>query len=82
METEIIQEYKTSDIVLASYICVERFEVSSIERVGNKGTFVFRDVPRDLINQFYLGSARVEPVAFNTAIRRLTTAVKRQISDG
>jgi hypothetical protein len=76
---EIIQEYKTSDIVLASYLCLEGHEVAEIECVGNKGTFVFHQIPQDLIIKFDLGSARVEPISFNTAIRRLTTAVKRHI---
>lgn len=76
---EIIDNYNTSDIVLASYLCLEGHEVSDIECSGNKGTFVFKDVPEELITKFDLGSARVEPIAFNSAIRRLTTATKRKI---
>ena len=79
---EVIENYQTSDIVLASYLCLVGFEVAGIECVGNKGTFVFNGVPQKIIDDFDLGSARVEPVGFNSTIRRLTTGVKRKINEG
>lgn len=79
---EVIENYQTSDIVLSSYLCLAGYEVTSIECTGNKGTFIFTNIPQKIINDFDLGSARVEPVGFNSTIRRLTTGVKRKIIDG
>lgn len=70
-------EYKTSDIVLASYLRLSGHEIARIEKVGMKGTFVFVDIDDDLIQTYDFGRARVEPVAFNNTIKSLTTAVRR-----
>jgi hypothetical protein len=48
-----------------------------IEKQGQKGTFVFANVADDLIRDYDLGQAQVEPVAFNNAIKSLTTSVRR-----
>jgi hypothetical protein len=77
---DIIREYRTTDIVLAAYICSEGLEVAKIECSGNRGTFVFNDVRESLIERFDAGSARVEPMSFNMIIRRLTTAVRRKVA--
>jgi hypothetical protein len=70
-------EYKTSDIVLASYLRLSGNEITRIEKVGMKGTFVFTNIDDDLIQAYDFGRARVEPVAFNNTIKSLTTAVRR-----
>lgn len=70
-------EYKTSDIVLASYLRLNGYEILRIEKAGLKGTFVFENVSDDHIQEYDFGRARVEPVAFNNAIKSLTTAVRR-----
>jgi hypothetical protein len=70
-------EYKTSDIVLASFLRLNGYDVVRIEKSGLKGTFVFGDVDDALIQLYDLGKARVEPVAFNNTIKSLTTAVRR-----
>lgn len=70
----------TTDIVLASYLRLNKCTMLRIEKVGQKGTFVFKDVPEDLITAFDLGNAAVEPVAFNNAIKQLTTSVRRMDS--
>lgn len=72
-------EFKTSDIVMAATLSLEGYEIIRIECTGNKGTFVFKGVGSNFIHEFDLGQKLVEPVAFNTTIRRLTTAVKREI---
>ena len=51
--------------------------MSHIEKNGNKGTFVFDSVDEVIINDYDLGNLLVEPVAFNTAIKQLTTATRR-----
>ena len=70
-------EYKTSDIVLASFLRLSGHEITRIEKTGMKGTFVFDGINDDLIHEYDLGRAKVEPVAFNNTIKSLTTAVRR-----
>lgn len=70
-------EYKTSDIVLAAFLKLSSCAMLGIEKQGQKGTFVFEHVPDDLIRQYDLGRAQVEPIAFNNAIKQLTTSVRR-----
>lgn len=74
-----ITEYKTTDIVLASYLILSQCVMRGIEKVGQKGTFVFENVPTSTITTYDLGKATVEPVALNSTIKRLTTSVKRII---
>lgn len=69
--------YRTTDIVLAAYLRVLGAELSCIEKVGTKGTFVFVNVPSELLHQYDLGNARVEPTMFHNAIKALTTSVRR-----
>lgn len=73
-------EYKTSDIVLASYLRLNKCQMLRIEKVGQKGTFVFSNVSDELIEAHDLGNALVEPVAFNNMIKQLTTSVRRMES--
>lgn len=71
-------EFYTADIVLASTLKTLGYPLSNIEKTGNKGTFFFSDIPDTIIDQFDIGKCLVEPVAFNNAIKQLTTAVRRQ----
>jgi len=70
-------EFKTTDIILAAVLKIQGIEMVDIERNGNKGTFVFVNVPKSTIADFDLGKCRVEPVTFNNAIKQLTTSVRR-----
>lgn len=70
-------EYKTSDIVLAAFLRLSGCQMSGIDKQGQKGTFVFVNVPDELVVDYDLGKARVEPVSFNNAIKQLTTSVRR-----
>ena len=69
--------YKTTDIVLAASLVVHGFKMTSIETVGSRGTFVFESVDDNFLLQYDLSKCAVEPVAFNNAIKRLTTSVRR-----
>lgn len=68
---------KTSDIVLAAYLKIQGFNLENISVVGKQGAFTFTDVDPEVVNQYFLGNASVEPVTFNQMIRQLTTACKR-----
>ena len=69
--------YKTTDIILAACLRLNDYDMVMIEKDGNKGTFVFADVDADFITEYDLGKVSVEPVAFNNAIKQLTTSVRR-----
>jgi hypothetical protein len=71
------QTISTSDIVLAATLKVKGFVLNRIEKTGNKGNFVFDDVDVVVINDYDLGKCLVEPIAFNNAIKALTTATRR-----
>lgn len=70
-------ELSTTDIVLAAYLKVRSFRMIEILKNGNKGTFIFVDVPDEIINEYDLGQAKVEPKALNYEIKALTTAARR-----
>ena len=69
--------YKTTDIVLASYLRLNGYAIVEIQKQGLKGTFVFSNVADELIKAYDLGQALVEPVALNNMIKQLTTSVRR-----
>ena len=71
------QEYKTTDIVLAAFLRMNECTMLGIDKVGQRGTFVFEQVDDNLIRTYDLGKATVEPVAFNNMIKMLTTSVRR-----
>lgn len=70
-------EYRTTDIVLAAYLRLNECIMLGIEKIGQRGTFVFESVDDGLIKSYDLGQALVEPVAFNNMIKQLTTSVRR-----
>lgn len=70
-------EYKTTDIVLAAALRVHNYKMNSIEIIGSRGTFVFENVDQEFLMQYDWQKCSVEPVAFNNAIKQLTTSVRR-----
>lgn len=72
-----IKNIESSDIVLASYLKCLGYQLDRIDKQGNRGIFCFRDVPDDVLSKFDLGKALVDPIAFNGAIKSLTTATRR-----
>ena len=69
--------FETSDIVLAAYLKVCGIRLEDIVRNGNKGTFIFHNVNEQIIEEYDLGSASVEPKSLNNEIKSLTTAARR-----
>jgi hypothetical protein len=72
-----MNELSTTDIILAAYLKVQGYRMVELARNGNKGTFIFADIPDEIINEYDLGSSRVEPKALNYEIKALTTAARR-----
>ena len=68
---------ETQDIVLAATLKVLGYKLDSIQKVGNKGIFFFDDVDASVVEDYDLGNLKVEPIAFNSAIKALTTASRR-----
>ena len=69
--------FETVDIILAAYLKVKGFKLQTIIRNGNRGTFVFDPVPADILEDYDLGNALVEPKSLNSEVRSLTTATRR-----
>ena len=69
--------YKTSDIVLAAFLKLSSCQLVGIDKQGQKGTFIFSGVTEELISTYDFSRALVEPVAFNNAVKSLTTSVRR-----
>lgn len=74
-----MSSFETQDIVLAATLKVYGFKLNRIEKTGNKGTFFFDNVDSSVVTDFDTGNSKVEPIAFNNAIKALTTATRRQI---
>ena len=70
-------ELSTTDIVLAAYLKVKSYKMIEILKNGNKGTFIFSNVPDEVIDEYDLGQSKVEPKALNYEIKALTTAARR-----
>lgn len=70
-------QFKTTDIVLAASLRINNFTLKAIDISGSRGTFVFEDVDDEFLTQYDLSLCRVEPIAFNNAIKTLTTSVRR-----
>lgn len=77
----MITEYRTSDIVLAACLKMERVKLERIDREGRRGIFVFVNVPEEFISNFDSGLMLVEPASFNSEVRTLNTAIKRLIEN-
>ncbi len=72
-----MQNYKTTDIILAACLRMRGFDMVKIELNGSKGTFCFEEVDEDYLTDYDLGKCLVEPVNFNNTIKQLTTSVRR-----
>lgn len=79
-----MNEYRTSDVVLAAALRVHGVKLERIEKDPQslrRGVFIFSNVTEEILLEFDAGDMRVEPSAFNQQIRVLTTAVKRLLEN-
>jgi hypothetical protein len=77
----INKEYATTDITLASVLKEGGYVLDRIRVQGTKGIFYFKDVPDEMLVNYDTGKLLIEPVSFHSAIKTLTTAVKRQVKN-
>ena len=75
-----MENYETSDIILAAVLRLKGYTLDGIKCVGNKGTFTFVGVDPQFITEYDLGQTLVEPITFNNAIKQLTTSVRRMVN--
>lgn len=73
------RDLETHDIVLAAALKTLGYQLSTIEKIGNRGIFHFSNIDASVITDYDLGRLLVEPVSFNAAIKSLTTASRRTI---
>lgn len=71
-------QFQTDDIVLAAYLKVIGARLAKIDSKHGRGTFHYENVAQPILDDFYLGKAKVEPTIFNNELKRLVTAVRSQ----
>ena len=76
----IYNEYPVNDIVLGAVLKLHLIKLDRISVHGKRGTFHFKDVPEEFLNEFDAGNILVEPCAFHAEIRNLNAAIKRILS--
>ena len=75
----IIPEYPTTDLILATVLKENGNVLDKITTQGIKGIFYFLDVEKDFLVSYDTGKLLVEPVSFQNSLRSLTAAVRRQV---
>ncbi len=74
-----LKNIETSDIVLAAAMRCAGYSLDRIEKNGARGVFCFLDVHEEFLTAYDLGQVKVEPQAFNSNIKQLTTATRRMV---
>lgn len=62
---------------MAAYLKAIGYKLADIIRQGNRGTFIFADIPTQVVTNYDLGAASVEPKSLSAEVRALTTAARR-----
>lgn len=81
MATNLIPQYSTSHVPLATYLKVKQVRIININIVDRRGVFTFENVPRELIIEFNNGDASVEPAEYADKMSQLTQTAKRLMKD-
>ena len=69
-------EYITSDMVLAVSLKLSGIPLDRITiHDGRRGMFIFKNVDDDLIDKVSMGKVLVEPYAFHSEVKHLTTII-------
>lgn len=78
----IIEEYATTDIVLATTLKYEGYQLSRIQTQGKRGIFYFDNVEKAYLESFDKQTILVEPIKFHNMLKQLNIAVRRQVDIG
>ena len=80
MENKLI-DFRTSHSPLAAYLKVKGCEIKEIAVSDTKGSFIFKEVARELIREFNSGNGVVEPGAYASTLGSLIQTAKRMIQE-
>ena len=77
--------FSTNDLAFAAYAFTEGYEPTRITSNGSTtgrpgATFFFEDLPPEIRQSFFSGTARVSPSAFHQAIRHLRNEMDKALS--
>jgi len=75
-----MEKYETTDIVLAAVLKMCGAELIDIIVTNKKGNFIFANINDEFLQDYFLGKTRVEPIAFNNALKQLVTAVRGKMN--
>ncbi len=67
--------FETKDIALAAYLKISGLNTKKIYAMGKKVIFSFIDIPerKKLVDDYFNGLARVDPLLYKDAMRNLKT---------
>lgn len=74
-------DFKTSHSPLAAYLKIKGCEIKEIVAQDGKGSFIFKEVSRDLIREFNSGSGVVEPGMYAATLGNMIQTAKRIIQE-
>lgn len=72
--------YKTTDIVIAATLKCQGHNLIDVELDGQRGTFVFSNIPEATLQDFNFGNLRVEPNNFHSYVKQLSAIIRRKLS--
>ena len=73
----VISEFCTTDLPLASFLKINGYKLIELRQKGMKGEFVFKDIPRQLLNDYNADGCSVEPKMFSSVMRQMVQSAKR-----
>ena len=73
----VISEFNTTDLPLAAFLRINGYKLIEVRSKGQKGEFVFKDVPRQLLNDYNADNCVVEPKLFSSVMRQMVQSAKR-----
>lgn len=73
-------KYKTDNIVLATYLSLVGAHLVDIEKIGSRGQFIFDNAVQQIVDDFFLGNGKVDPLQYHNEYRKLVTAVRHKLS--
>jgi hypothetical protein len=74
--------YSTNNIAIATTLKVYGFKIKNIFVTGRLATFEFDDSAKVVAHEITLGNKTVEPIAFHSELRRLSSLARAMANGG
>lgn len=74
--------YPTNNIAIATTLRVFGFKIENIDVRGRLATFHFNESAREVAKEISLGNKSVEPLAFHSELRRLSSLARAMADSG